>query len=369
MGSVLRYLGSHSNSITMKIKTLLSSVFSLLLSASVMAQGGLAYQWKPATQYKFKSVQNDKVEMGGSGMMGMMTMAGGMEFKTESTFSLNIDKVMPNGSATGSFVLNSFRVSDNKGNTLANISNLPKRAIEADFTVDKKGNFTFTEAPILVCRDNTTMLVSMKIDKGEMAGSAEVDGEKVTLFAEFNPKNGTLKAGYTAATVAKPKPKPVTVKEDDETIDLLPTEFLDLLVLPEGPVAEGQHMKTKMYDTEITETVTDYTNDVATLDFNIKSSLNARKFEKDAKQMAGDTEEEEKEESDGGGDMTGGMFPGMEAGGGTPDMGQQTNGDIKLIFDNGKGMMKEMSGTITSKTNMMGTEMSTKSVVKMTPAL
>jgi hypothetical protein len=50
-------------------------------------------------------------------------------------------------------------------------------------------------------------------------------------------------------------------------------------------------------------------------------------------------------------------------------MGQQTNGDIKLIFDNGKGMMKEMSGTITSKTNMMGTEMSTRTTVKMTPAL
>ena len=65
--------------------------------------------------YKFKAVQNDKITMGGDGMMGMMAMAGDMEFKTESVFALKIEKTMPNGSATGTFYLLNFKVTDNKG--------------------------------------------------------------------------------------------------------------------------------------------------------------------------------------------------------------------------------------------------------------
>jgi hypothetical protein len=63
---------------------------------------------------------------------------------------------------------------------------------------------------------------------------------QVTLYAEFNPKTGTLKGGYTAQTIAQPKTKPVTVKQDDETIDLLPTQFLDLMSLPKGRITTDQ---------------------------------------------------------------------------------------------------------------------------------
>jgi hypothetical protein len=338
-------------------------LFTLLPVASLFSQG-LSYHWKPGMIQKFRAVQNDKINMGG-GMMGMVAMAGDMEFRTETDFALRIDQVLPNGSAKGSFYVTNFSVKDTKGNQLASLRNLPKSAIEADFTVDRKGNFTFTEIPILLSRDNTTLLVSSKIEKGEMAASAEADGEKVTLFAEFNPKTGALKAGYNVATVGKPKSKAVVVKEDDETIDLLPTDFLDLLVLPEGMVAEGQVMKTKMYDTEITEKVEDFTNDVATLKYLINSSLDARKFEKDAKKMAGDEDDTDEAKDDGDGDMAAMGFGG--AGGGTPQMGQEMTGDIKLIFDNGQGMIREMSGVINTKMNMMGMEMSTKSTVKMTP--
>jgi len=344
----------------MKIRILLLLVIGIFECTFSFGQGTLAYQWKANSFYKFKAVQNDKIKMGG-GMMGMMAMSGDMEFKTESSFTLRIDQVFPNGSAKGSFFVTAFRVTDTKGNTLASLQNLPKNAIEADFTVDKRGNFTFTEAPILVCREGNTMLVSMKIEKGEMAASSEVDGERVTLFAEFNPKKGTLKAGYTETTISKPKPKPVVIKEDDETIDLLPTDFLDFLSLPEGRISAGSHVKTRMYDTEITQTVEDFTNNVAKLNIEIKSALNSRKFEKDAKKMAGDDDQD-----DMGMDMPDDMG-GMNPGGGTPDMGQEMEGDIKLTFDNGKGMFQEMTGTIDSKTKMMGMEVSSVSTVKMVP--
>ena len=344
------------------------SLLLFFLNYSSIAQNSLSYKWQANSTYKFKAVQNDKIKMGGSGMMGMMAVAGDMEFKTESVFTLKIDQVMPNGSARGSFYLLNFKATDNKGNTLASLANIPREAIEADFVVDKKGNFTFIEIPILLCREGATLLVETKIEKGEMAASVEADGERVTLFAEFNPKTGSLKAGYTAATIAKPKPKAITVKEDDETIDLLPTDFLDLLQLPEGPVASGKVMKVKMYDTEITEKIMDFTNNVATINYDIKSALNARKFEKDAKKMAGDNDDESKEESNA--EMNMGMegmgMPGME-GNETPDMGQEVTGDITLTFDNEKGMFNKMSGDIVSKSNMMGMEISQKSKVLMTP--
>ena len=351
------------------MKNLLTiSLLLCVLSFNSIAQNSLSYKWQANATYKFKAIQNDKIKMGGGGMMGMMAMAGDMEFKTESVFALKIDQVLANGSATGSFYLLNFKATDNKGNVLASMANLPKEAIEADFLVDKKGNFTFTKIPILLCREGTTMLVETKVEKGEMAVSAEADGERVTLFAEFNPKTGSLKAGNTTAAIAKPKPKPITVKEDDETLDLVPTKFLDLLQLPEGPVAAGKVVKVKMYDTEIVEKIVDFTNNVATIHYDIKSLLNAKKFEKDAKKMAGDNDDEEKEGANS--EMNMGIeemgMPGMDNGG-TPDMGQEVSGDITLTFDNKKGMFNKMSGDIVSKSNMMGMEVSQKSKVLMTP--
>jgi hypothetical protein len=338
----------------------------LVYENQLSAQNSLGYKWKAGTVYKFKSTQNDHIKMGGGGMMGMMAMAGDMQFKTESTFALKIDQLLGGGSASGSFYLIDFKVSDDKGNVMATLASLPTKAIEADFTVDKKGNFTFTEIPVLVCRESGNLLVSTKVEKGEMAASAEADGERVTLFAEFNPKTGTLKAGYSTATIAKPKPKPVTIKEDDETIDLLPSDFLDLLVLPEGPVAAGQNMKTRMYDTEITQKVLSFTGGIAEMNFDIKSALDSRKFEKDAKKMAGD-EEEKGEEMKMDMDMGGMGMPGIEGDGQTPQFNQEMDGDINLSFDNNKGMIRKMEGTINTKMNMMGMEMTQKSTVFMDP--
>lgn len=340
-------------------------ILNTLIFLQSFGQNTLAYQWKPNSIYKFKAVQNDKITIGGGSLMGMMAMAGEMEFKTESVFALKVKSVVPGSSTKGTFYLLNFKVTDNKGNTMANLGSIPKETLEADFLVDRQGNFTFEEIPMLICRDNVNLLVSTKVEKGEMATTAEADGEKVTLFAEFNPKTGQLKAGYTASTVGKPKPKQVTVKEDDETLDLIPTDFLDLLVLPEGPVSSGKVFKTRMYDTEVTERVVSFDNDLANLQLVVKSAIDSKKFEKDAMKMAGDEEakdemEHEKDEAIGGMDM------GM-GGNGTPQISQDMTADVQLGFDNGKGMIQSMKGTITSKQNMMGMETSVVSKVQMVP--
>lgn len=345
-----------------------ASLFSLLLLFSFVSlhgQSTLAYQWKPNASYKFKATIKDKVSMGGGGMMGMMAMAGDMEFTTNSIFTLRISSVNADGTAAGTFFLNNFRVSDNRGNTLANMASLPARAIKADFTVNKKGDFTFNNLPMLVVREGGNLLVSSKVSKDGMASSttAQVGGEKVTLFAEFNPKTGTLKGGYTAQTIGQPKPKPVTLKEDDETLDLIPTDFLDLLSLPEGRISAGQTFRTRMYDTEITQKVQSFEQNVAKVNFDIKSAINAQKFEQDAKKMAGDDDMDTESDMDMGDmDMPAGMGGGKS---GIPNIAQETSGNFTLDFDNAKGMMNAVNGTINTNMNMMGMEMKTNSKLSM----
>jgi hypothetical protein len=341
----------------------MKSIFFVLMLSSIAfhshSQSELRYQWKPNTSFKFKAVQTDQINMGGSGMMGMMAMtATNMQFKTESMFTLKINKVMADGSASGTFFLNNFKVTDNQGNTLANISNLPANGIRSEFIVTAKGNFTFFTLPILLSREGgTSMLVSTKIEKGEFAATAEADGEKVTLFAEFNPKTGALKAGYSAQTISKPKPKPVTVKEEDETIDLIPSEFLDLLELPEGPLSAGSSFRTRMYDTEITQKVLSLNQNIAKINFDVKSAISAQKFEQDAKEMAGENETEEMSDDNV-------SLPGM--GEGTPNIAQEVSGNFTLDFDNNKGMMNAVNGNINSNMNMMGMEIKSKSNLKLT---
>jgi hypothetical protein len=324
------------------------------------AQNALSYKWKANSVYKFKSTQTDNIKMGGSGFMGMAAMAGDMKFTTESAFNLKINQVLPNGSARGSFLLTSFKVSDNQGNILANLSGLPSGSVKADFLVDKKGNFTFVKLPVLLRREGASMLVSTSLKNGQISATSEFEGEKVSLFAEFNPKTGALKGGYSVQTISKPKPKQVTVKEEDEILDIIPTDFLDLLEIPSGPISAGQTFKTKMYGTEIIEKVVSFSNNIARINFDVKSGIDSKKFENDAKKMAGEEDGDEMES--GMGDI--GM-PGFGGESETPQIAQEMTGNFTLDFDNGIGMIKSLAGTINTKSNMMGMEVEQKSNLKM----
>lgn len=346
----------------MNFKTLLFLVFLVFAQKTTAQQ--LAYQWKEGTIYRFSATQTDDISTSGSmsgtgGMdMGAMmpsaaqgAMLGAMpamKFITKSVFALKITTKMPDGSAKGTFYLESFNVVDNKKNIIASLNKLPKSSVEADFLVDDKGNFTFTEIPFLVLREGVSFLVEAKVKKGEMAVSAEVEDEKLTLMAEFNPKTGQLKAGYTLATIAKPKAKKVEIKETDTTIDLIPTDFIDLLQLPQTTTI-GEENKMEMFGTEVKEKITAFDNQQATINLNFKSAIDAQKFEKDAKKMGGGTDDNDDDKDN----------P-------TPQMGQSTIADFNYQFDNKVGMLKTIIGNITTNQNMMGMEIKHVGTVNMT---
>jgi hypothetical protein len=73
----------------------------------------------------------------------------------------------------------------------------------------------------------------------------QVGDEKVDAYAEFDPKTGKLKAGYTVTTIKTPKK--VTVKENEESdeIDLFPYDFLSCMAVPEGNLNVNDHFEVK----------------------------------------------------------------------------------------------------------------------------
>jgi hypothetical protein len=155
----------------------------------------------------------------------------------------------------------------------------------------------------------------------------------------------------------------VVVKPEDNTLDLIPTDFLDLLVLPEGPVSEGQTFQVSFYGTRITETVETLQPGEARIRLDVSSSFDARKFAGDAEQMAGDDAEDHTGHHHEEGQME--MPPGIDQG--MPDMGHQNQGTMTLRFDPGAGRMKALEGQTTTRMNMAGMEITTTSWLTLTP--
>lgn len=347
------------------MRTSLLWILLLAATGSASAQTLLRYKWKANTSYRFRCEQKDEVKMGGGssgsgmpgmpdlgGMMsGMGGMAGNMTFKTSSTFALQISSVNPDGSAKGVFALESFRVTDGTGRALATLANIPKAALRAPFSVDELGNFDFTQVPILVVDQETgqATLTIAKVNDGEVASAeAIVDGERVKVYAEFT-KSGGLKAGYTVATCGTPKAKTCEVSEDDEVLDLLPTDFLECFVLPEDAVKPGQSIRMAAAGTEQTFKIQKIEGSLATLNTQVGAAMSAAK----TKQMGDDMTKAAGDEPD----------TDYEP---LPTVAQETQVNITTQFDNGAGMFKGLSGTASTQMNMMGMEVTHSGTFQMT---
>jgi hypothetical protein len=109
------------------------------------------------------------------------------------------------GTASGTLYLVNFNVKDSKGMTVASLLNLPKNAVKSEVKVDRKGNFTFLKKLQLITTPTSNALVYANVSENGASAGAEVDGEKVEVYAEFDPKTGKMKAGYSATTISKPK--------------------------------------------------------------------------------------------------------------------------------------------------------------------
>lgn len=320
----------------------------VLISITSEAQVSLKYKWETGATYRFQANQKDDITVSAMGM-NMNDI-----FNTETVFSLKVSDVLADGKAQGVLFIESFQVTNKSGALVASLKDIPNEALKSIVEVDTSGKFTFKKIVYLIVEDGRNMLVSAEAKAGQnsASGSAQIGDQKLSVHAEFDPKSGTIKAGYSMETVKKPSLKTVKVTKDAQKIDVLPLTFLDMLVLPEETITPGDSYQVKMMEYVFTTKVQEITSDLASLALNIKTDRSQGSSTDHMDSMMGDM---------GGTDMVGGMS--MDMSGGAPKT--DINGDIFYTFDIDKGIFNNLSGTITNKVKGMGLNMTGVTTLKL----
>jgi hypothetical protein len=309
----------------------------------------LSYKWKANSAYTYGATITDNIS---TSMMGMNVQE---KYLTTVDFVLAISSVDMEGTASGTLYLVNFNVKDSKGMTVASLLNLPKNAVKSEVKVDKKGNFTFLKKLQLITTPTSNALVYANVNENGGSAGAEVDGERVEVYAEFDPKTGKMKAGYSATTISKPKK--VEVKEDEQSdeIDIIPYDLLQFLILPDGDVKMNDKIEVRAGMYTVNEVIKTLTATQAVIGQKISTDKNADMFEGSAK---GESEE-------GSFDMgTFGGTDGMDldtqdqaALATTNSMTPTINGELVSTFDVANGQFVNSKGVITSTIDTMGVKM------------
>ncbi len=317
----------------------------------------LNYKWKANMSYRFTAVQKDDVSMSG---MGMNTVE---KFTTTVEFVVFIQSVDSAGLAKGRLYLTNYSVKDSKGIALASLAALPKDAVQSAITVDKKGHFTFDKKVSLITTATGNFLVYAKADENSTSAGFENGSEKVDVYAEFDPKTGKLKVGYTTKTMNKTKPVTITENENSDELDVFPYDFLELMIMPDGSVNQGDHYDVKAGMYNVAVDVTSITNGVATLTEKISTDKSQDMFSGSADGQSQD------------GSFSIGEFGGtdgmdldaedQEAIAVSKGMSPELSGTITAVFDATNGMFTSLKGNLTTVIDMMGMKMSVKSVLEM----
>lgn len=317
----------------------------------------LNYAWKANTTYQFSATQKDEIT---TSMMGMNMTD---KFTTTVDFVLFINSVDASGTANGRLFLINYSVKNASGVSLASLNALPKDAVQSEVKVDKKGHFTFLKKVTMITTPTGNYLVYTKSDDNTIMASAGSGSSKMEVYAEFDPKTGALKSSYTKAGMTKTQAKNVPITEESDEINVFPYDYLELLVVPDGSVNQGDSYKVKAGFYTVDAKVKSIAVGLATIDQVIATDKTQDQFS-----GAADVETTE-------GSMQIEEFGGMEgmelepedeaALGMSKAMSPEMNGTIQLTFDTVKGMFSNVKGNLTTVIDVMGMKMQIKSQVEM----
>ncbi len=370
-------------------KRLLSAILALTVLTSFATE--LNYQWKSGAGYHFTAVVNDDVS---TSMMGMEMKE---QFRTTTDFVLYVNSVASDGTASGILYLVNFSIVDSKGNVMASLDDIPQKALQSDVKVDKKGNFTFLKKIYLITSGTSNVLAYGKADENSVAVGGQTGNMKVDAYAEFDPKTGSLKAGYSVKEIKNTSTVEVKVTEETDMIDVLPYDFLELLALPEGDVNLNDEVVADAGIYQMVVKVNSMDNGVASLHHTMKTDKSKDMFDGGASGTSGDgssmfdmgmdTNLEDDDMSNDGDfdmdmdsdmDMDADMdMMGMDMGGfGMPnsdaeaigmskDMAPDMSCDVTSKFNYQEGMFNKVFGTVTTNINTMGMKMQVVSKLEM----
>jgi hypothetical protein len=358
------------------MKKIIYTLLALFISSPFISNAtDLVYKWKPGIIYRFQATVLDDISTNMS-MMGVNSN-NKETYKTETTFALKVKSVLPNGAADGILYVEQFKVSNTSGKVLASMASLPKEALNSPVQVDKKGNFTFKKIVYMIIQEGgSNMVVSGKAEKNKVSATTTgPDGTQLSVHAEFDPKTGTLKTGYSAATVGTPKQKKVMVKEDAPKVDIIPYAFIELLKLPDGDAKPGQTISVNMTGADMKFKMESLIASIATFNCDFASNT---------KDMTTPSNTTKIEGSDNTGmkmDMNIGGMENMEGMGNMGGMDMNTNGmtqeeqamvpenktkgNIISTFDTANGVFKTCKGTVTTTSKSSGINMNVVSTLSM----
>jgi hypothetical protein len=291
----------------------------------------------------------------------MMGMNFSDRFTTRSAFDIFVTNVSANGDANGYLYLIDYNVSDSRGTVLATLKDLPANAVRSDFKVDTKGNFSFPHKISLVTTATSNVLVYTNEDNNiQMA--AEATDMKFDVYAEFDPKTGNLKSGYSFREGQALRQATVKIDENTDVVDVLPYDYLDMLALPDGAVTQGDKIKINAGIYQIDLLAKSIGNGTAQMNYKMSSdkskSLIDTKTEVKTQDMnmlmdmsvesMMDIDREDKQAMD----ISKAMMPNIDC-------------DFDSFFNYNEGMFSNVKGIMTTTINAMGMKMQVKSNLEM----
>lgn len=332
------------------MKTSITLLTACFLTINAFATE-LNYKWKAGVSYAFGATITDNMSMS---MMGMNTQD---KYLTTVDFVLAISAVDAEGDATGTLYLTNFNVKNSKGISVASILNVPKNAIKSEVKVDRKGNFTFLKKVYLVTTPTSNVLVYGNANENGASAGAEVDGEKVDVYAEFDPKTGKMKAGYSVTTVKTPKKVEVKENEDSDEIDIIPYDLLQFLILPEGDVKQNEEITVRAGMYTANEKIKTLTATQAVIGETISTDKNADMFEGNANAKDEDGNTTMEIDNFGGTSQMDLDSEDQAALGTMNAMAPSISGELLSTFDITNGMFISSTGVLTSTIDAMGVKM------------
>jgi hypothetical protein len=340
----------------------MKKLFYLVLATFTLFQVSateLNYNWKANTAYNFNATVVDNIS---TSAMGMNINE---KYTTIIDFTLFIQAVQPNGTASGRMYVTNFNVKNSSGVSVASLLNLPKDAVKSEIQVDIKGNFTFLKKVYLVTTPSSNVLVYANADENSASAGMQVGEEKVDAYAEFDPKTGKLKAGYTVTTVKTPKK--VTVKENEESdeIDVFPYDFLSCMALPEGDLNVNDRFEVKAGMYNVDGTVKSAVSPLMVIEENISTDKNADMFQGSASGQSGDGTQQFNMEGFGGESKMELTQEDQEAMAMAKAASPNMDGKLTVSFDFVNGMFSSIKGNINTAIDIMGVTTKVNSIIEM----
>jgi hypothetical protein len=350
---------------------------ALVLFASGSASAvELNYQWKKGDVHRFQYEDDTTMEMkmpgGMGGMPGMGMQMPGMEMgkggmnvrmKVQSVFSQKVLSVRPDGTAEVELTLEKMDLvgADKRVTT---IDTIPAAAKKVKAEVDRKGNAKFYKMVTVYIQEGRTVVGVHNLKAGPRGASASMTAgdTRVEVVAAVDPKKGTITLAMEEKKAPPPALKAVKIKEEDPSVDVLPKQIFDMMVLPEGDMTPGGRYEVTTPMGAMATTLAELENNLAQMRTTVAQKTEIPTDES----QVGAAEQESGDEDEGGspqamGGMNMGGMGGMNAGGGGmpgqgsgSGMGMNVDVDVTTGFDVAAGRLVRIEGTQVMDQSMGG---------------